>query len=265
MAPIIHLVRHAQGYHNLNEVNQQIPDPDLTPLGITQCEELCRRFDAHDKITHLVASPLRRTLYTCLKSFAPVFDAGKKVVALPDAQEISILPCDIGSEPSKLEKEFAGLVDLHLVKEGWNDKSIDSKYYPSPAKLEERSRAVRLWLRELASKAGDDAQIVLVTHGGILHFLTQDWDGVKLERGTWPFTPLNLFDECSTAKATEYGLVRCSSVLKLIVSNRYWLGQYRTTLLRIRGSNRPRSQCVFKGDQPQLAPPAWKRNSSYRD
>ncbi|KAI6088683.1 phosphoglycerate mutase-like protein [Hypoxylon rubiginosum] len=194
MAPIIHLVRHAQGYHNLNEVNQQIPDPDLTPLGITQCEELCRRFDAHDKITHLVASPLRRTLYTCLKSFAPVFDAGKKVVALPDAQEISILPCDIGSEPSKLEKEFAGLVDLHLVKEGWNDKSIDSKYYPSPAKLEERSRAVRLWLRELASKAGDDAQIVLVTHGGILHFLTQDWDGVKLERGTgWDNTELRSY------------------------------------------------------------------------
>ncbi|KAI1768581.1 phosphoglycerate mutase-like protein [Hypoxylon sp. FL1150] len=194
MAPIIHLVRHAQGFHNLSEANQQIPDPDLTPLGITQCEELCRRFDAHDKITHLVASPLRRTLYTCLKSFAPAVDAGKKVVALPDAQEISTLPCDIGSDPSKLEKEFDGLVDLHLVKEGWNDKSIESKYYPTPVKLAERSRAVRVWLRDLVSKAGDDAQVVLVTHGGILHFLTQDWDGVKLERGTgWDNTELRSY------------------------------------------------------------------------
>lgn len=184
MAPIIHLVRHAQGYHNLSEVNQQIPDPDLTPLGITQCEELCKRFDAHDKITHLVASPIRRTLYTCLRSFAPAVDAGKKVIALPDAQEISTLPCDIGSEPSKLKEEFADRVDLHLVKEGWNDKSIESRYYPTPVKLEERSRAVRLWLRELVNKAGEDAQVVLVTHGGILHFLTQDFDGVKLERGT---------------------------------------------------------------------------------
>ncbi|KAI0169013.1 phosphoglycerate mutase-like protein [Hypoxylon sp. FL1284] len=195
MAPIIHLVRHAQGYHNLSQENQQIPDPDLTPLGITQCEELCKRFDAHDKITYLVASPLRRTLYTCLRSFAPVVDAGKKVIALPDAQEISTLPSDIGSEPSKLKEEFAGLVDFHLVVEGWHDKSRESRYYPAPAKLEERSRAARLWLRELVSKAGDDAQVVLVTHGGILHFLTQDWDGMKLERGTgWNNTELRSYE-----------------------------------------------------------------------
>ncbi|XXG95893.1 hypothetical protein Hte_002167 [Hypoxylon texense] len=195
MAPIIHLVRHAQGYHNLSEENQQIPDPDLTPLGIKQCEELCKRFDAHDKITHLVASPIRRTLYTCLRSFAPAVDAGKKVIALPDAQEISTLPCDIGSDPSKLKEEFADRVDFHLVKEGWNDKSIESRYYPTPVKLEERSRAVRLWLRELVSKDGEDAQVVLVTHGGILHFLTQDFDGVKLERGTgWDNTELRSYE-----------------------------------------------------------------------
>ncbi len=89
MAPIIYLVRHAQGYHNLSLENQQIPDPDLTPLGESQCDELCKKFDAHDKITHLVASPIRRTLHTCLRSFAPVVQSGKKVIALPDAQEIS--------------------------------------------------------------------------------------------------------------------------------------------------------------------------------
>ncbi|KAI0120488.1 phosphoglycerate mutase-like protein [Hypoxylon sp. NC0597] len=195
MAPIIHLVRHAQGYHNLSQENQQIQDPDLTPLGKTQCEELRKRFDAHDKITHLVASPLRRTLYTCLLSFDPVVKSGKKVIALPDAQEISNLPCDIGSEPSKLKEEFGDLVDLHLVQEGWNDKSRGSRYYPTPSNLEARSRAVRLWLRDLVSKAGDDAQAVLVTHGGILHFLTEDWDGVKLDRGTgWENTELRSYE-----------------------------------------------------------------------
>ncbi|KAI1403868.1 phosphoglycerate mutase-like protein [Hypoxylon fuscum] len=195
MAPIIHLVRHAQGFHNLNQENQQLPDPNLTPLGERQCEELCERFDAHDKITHLIASPIRRTLYTCLHSFAPVVQSGKKVVALPDAQEISRLPCDIGSEPSKLKEEFGDLVDLHLVQEGWNDKSSKSRYYPAPEKLAERSRAARVWLRELATKAGEDAQIVLVTHGGILHFITQDWDGVELERGTgWENTELRSYE-----------------------------------------------------------------------
>ncbi|KAI0382130.1 phosphoglycerate mutase-like protein [Hypomontagnella monticulosa] len=195
MAPIIHLVRHAQGYHNLSVENQQLSDPDLTPLGETQCAELCKKFDAHDKITHLVASPLRRTLYTCLHSFAPVVQSGKKVIALPDAQEVSNLPCDTGSEPCKLKEEFASRVDLHLVQEGWNNKERGSKYYPAPAKLEARSRAVRLWLRELANKAGEDSQIVLVTHGGILHFLTEDWDGVKIERGTgWENTELRSYE-----------------------------------------------------------------------
>ncbi|KAI1380375.1 phosphoglycerate mutase-like protein [Hypoxylon crocopeplum] len=195
MAPIIHLVRHAQGFHNLCAENQQQPDPDLTALGQTQCNELCKRFDSHGKITHLVASPLRRTLYTCLHSFAPVVKSGKKVIALPDAQEISTLPCDHGSDLSKLKQEFGDLVDLNLVQEGWNDKSRGSRYYPTPANLEARSRAARLWLRDLATKAGEDAQVVLVTHGGILHFLTQDWDGMKIERGTgWSNTELRSYE-----------------------------------------------------------------------
>ncbi|KAI1644162.1 phosphoglycerate mutase-like protein [Daldinia loculata] len=195
MAPIIHLVRHAQGYHNLSEANQQIRDPDLTPLGESQCDELCKRFDAHDKITHLVASPIRRTILTCLRSFTPAVKAGKKVIALPDAQEISTLPCDIGSDPSKLKEEFGELVDFHLLHEGWNDKSSESKYHPTPANLEARSRAARVWLRDLVNKAGDDAQVVLVTHGGILHFLTEDFDGVKLERGTgWDNTEIRSYE-----------------------------------------------------------------------
>ena len=153
-------------------------------MGETQCDELCKKFDAHDKITYLVASPLRRTLNTCLRSFAPVGQSGKIVIALPDAQEVSILPCDIGSEPDTLKAEFGEQVDFGLVQQGWNDKSENSKYYPSPSKLEARARDVRLWLRELVKGAGDDAQVVLVTHGGILHFLTEDWDGIAPEKGT---------------------------------------------------------------------------------
>ena len=184
MAPIIHLVRHAQGFHNLSEENQQLKDPLLTPLGESQCDGLCKRFPAHDKITHLVASPMRRTLHTCLRSFAPVVQAGKKVIALPEAQEVSILPCDVGTDPDTLKAEFGEQVDFGLLHPDWNDKSESSKYFPAPAKLEARAKEARIWLRELAKEAGDDAQVVLVTHGGILHFLTEDWDGIDHGRGT---------------------------------------------------------------------------------
>ncbi|KAK3316089.1 histidine phosphatase superfamily [Apodospora peruviana] len=199
MPTYIHLVRHAQGYHNLSLVNHNIPDPDLTPLGKEQCATLCRNFHFHDKITHLVASPMRRTLYTCLLSFEPAVSSGKKVMALPDLQEVSNLPCDIGSDPTKLHTEFdpLGSVDLSLVTEGWNDKSFASPYFPDMRKLESRAKAARRWLRDLVAKDGGDGErhIAVVTHGGFLHFLTQDWDGMRADVGTgWKNTEYRTYE-----------------------------------------------------------------------
>ncbi|KAK4461585.1 histidine phosphatase superfamily [Cladorrhinum samala] len=201
----VHLVRHAQGFHNLCVENHQLPDPDLTPLGLEQCSALRSSFPHHDKITHLVASPMRRTIYTCLHSFAPAVERGIKVVALPDIQEVSPFPCDVGSDPEKLQREFgdAGQVDLGLVREGWNDKGIGSEYAPEMRKLEVRAARARKFFRDLAKKGdrnrngngstnhhdndgGEEeaTNVVAVTHGGFLHFLTEDWDGLELGKGT---------------------------------------------------------------------------------
>lgn len=187
MPVTIHLVRHAQGFHNLNWENQQIPDPYLTPLGHEQCAQLRAAFPHHDRLTHLVASPLRRTLVTCYESFQPAALRGnKKVIAQPLLQETSSHPCDTGSAPEVIRAEYGAWADCGLVEEGWNDKtSPGSKWAPRVDALEERAREARVWLRELARKSGgEDDEIVVVTHGGFLHFLTQDWDGMDLSRGT---------------------------------------------------------------------------------
>ncbi|KAI0405106.1 phosphoglycerate mutase-like protein [Xylaria palmicola] len=196
MAPVIHLVRHAQGYHNLSVENQWLRDPDLTELGKQQCEALSKVFPHHDKITHLVASPIRRTLFTCQLAFAPAVAAGRRIVALPDAQEVSLYPCDVGSDVGPLRDEFGDLVDFRLVAGDWNRKTPDSRYYPDPRKLEARARSARLWLRDLVRDAGDDdAQVVLVTHGGILHFMTEDWSGIDPGRGTgWENTEYRSYE-----------------------------------------------------------------------
>jgi broad specificity phosphatase PhoE len=178
----IHCVRHAQGYHNLNEANHQLHDPDLTPLGESQCIALRKTFPYHERITHLVASPLRRTIYTCLLGFEAEVKNGKKVIALPEVQETSDLPCDTGSDPAILEKEFGtgrweGVVDLGLVPEAWNDKSPNTRWAPNANRIEVRAREARLWLWELGKQYGDDAEIVVVTHGGFLHYFTEDWTG----------------------------------------------------------------------------------------
>lgn len=190
MTITVHLVRHAQGFHNLTVINQQIPDPYLTPEGTQQCAALRASFPHHARLTHLVSSPMRRTLQTCEQSFRPAIDgAGLKVVAQPLVQEVSTLPCDTGSEPAVLAAEFGAWADLGLVPAGWNDKtSPNSPWAPRVEALEERARRARVWLRDLgrrwkAEGRGENADIVVTTHGGFLHFLTQDWDGMDLTRG----------------------------------------------------------------------------------
>ena len=114
-----------QGVHNLCTANHVIHDPLLTDLGHEQCAKLRESFPHHDKIDLVTASPLRRTIYTALESFEPVFQArpDMKLIGLPDVQETSDVPCDTGSAPQALREEFAGKpVDLELVHEDWNNK-----------------------------------------------------------------------------------------------------------------------------------------------
>jgi hypothetical protein len=102
-------------------------------------------------------------------------------------------PCDTGSNPDILkrivEKE-KWPVDLSLVKEGWNKKTkAGSRYRHSNEAIRARARDTRLFLRvklrELVSLHGnDDVAIVLVTHGGFLHYLTDDWEDADSHPGT---------------------------------------------------------------------------------
>ncbi|KAK3075444.1 hypothetical protein LTR53_001229 [Teratosphaeriaceae sp. CCFEE 6253] len=179
MAPIVHCVRHAQGYHNLCNANHAIHDPLLTPLGEEQCRTLAQKFPYHDNIDCVVASPLQRTINTAMLGFGQDLDKkGLKIIALPDLQETSDLPCDTGSDPSVLAKEYEGKpVDLSLVTPDWNGKK--GRYSPSNAAVDARARDARLWLM-----ARPEKEICLVTHGGFLHFFTEDWSDTGRFCGT---------------------------------------------------------------------------------
>jgi len=177
---IIHLVRHAQGTHNLPNSDLSIQDPLLTAFGIEQCVALSKKFPHPFKVTHLVSSPLRRTLYTTIYSFPEPISRGLEVIAHPLLQELSSLGADTGISPILLASEFAGTkyassIDLSHVSPDWNSKS--GIYSSDAATIDKRSLEARKWLRELGSKGEEDKEIVVVTHGGFLHFLTQDWVG----------------------------------------------------------------------------------------
>ncbi|KAF6240024.1 hypothetical protein HO173_001634 [Letharia columbiana] len=84
MAPVIHCVRHAQGYHNLSVANHSLPDPSLTPFGEEQCHKFAQDSPYYQSIGAIVASPLRRTIYTALYGFKPRIEKGMSVIALPE-------------------------------------------------------------------------------------------------------------------------------------------------------------------------------------
>ena len=90
-----------------------------------------------------------------------------KVIALPEIQETSDLPCDTGNDVAILLEEFADKpVDLGLVMKDWNSKA--GKWAATSTAIEKRAREARVWLR-----GRKEENIAVVTHGGFLHFLTE--------------------------------------------------------------------------------------------
>jgi len=177
----IHLIRHAEGYHQLprDHPHVNIHDPTLTPHGVAQSTHFSETFPYHAQTDLLCASPLRRTLQTSMIALAPEIERGLKIVAVPDAQEATDAPSDTGSDATTLRDAFGDAVDYgHLVgawyaKTGVNATDISS--------LRERAKRLRIWLR------GQDAEhVVLVTHGLFAHYLTGHIDDHGHQEGTFP-------------------------------------------------------------------------------
>jgi broad specificity phosphatase PhoE len=164
MVKTLYLIRHAQGYHNLCRENHSIHDPQLTELGVQQCKTLQDEFPHSADIDLIVVSPIKRTIYTALYSFERIIkEKNLKIIALPELQETSDLPCDTGSSVAELKKEFADYpVDFSLVQDGWN--SNQGKWAPTADKIVARAREARHWLR-----SRPEQHIAVVTHGSFLH------------------------------------------------------------------------------------------------
>ncbi|KAI4197364.1 MAG: hypothetical protein LQ346_003017 [Caloplaca aetnensis] len=159
-----------------------MPDPPLTSFGEQQCRDLNARFPYHDSVDLLVSSPLRRTIQTTLLSFTPEIARGVKNFALPEIQETSDLPCDTGSNLSNLKRDFGDEpVDLSLVPEDWDSKK--GKWAAEQNAIEARCLDARKWL-----KSRNESHIVVVSHGGLLHYITEDWTASEKFQGRkWSF------------------------------------------------------------------------------
>ncbi|KAL9104246.1 MAG: hypothetical protein Q9163_000794 [Psora crenata] len=155
-------------------------------------------------------------------SRSPEIERGVSVIALPELQEIGDVPCDTGTDIPVLKEEMEGKpIDLSRLMDGWNTKS--GKWSPTDDAVAERARVARRWL-----KARPEKHIIVVTHGGFLHFLTEEWTGYKAALG------LSLQTRFDEGGANEFSRDR--------------LGQRRTSYIPFRG--RRRAECLDDRDSP---------------
>ena len=193
----LHLVRHAEGTHNLAH-DTTILDPPLTAKGVTQSQSLCQDFPYHDNVGLVLASPLRRTLNTALLGFrnstdqsfyAPGSGAGvlngAQLVLEPEVQAHSARPCDTGSDIAILRSEFHDLP--------WETMQLDDTfpekkglYAADPESLRLRGARIQRQLKEQFQRlAGTNRpDIVVVTHGGFLRFVSGD-DRIEIGQARW--------------------------------------------------------------------------------
>lgn len=187
MPVTIHLVRHAQGLHNISRENEKIHDPTLTEDGKRQCAVLSKGFPHHGNVVRCFASPLVRALQTCILSFKQdqpnTQHSGHPVIALPSFQEASDLPCDTGSAAEVLSRKFGKTVDVTRLREGWNTPEVTTSWQNKEDLLIARAERARADLFDAIKDLNEDSHVVLVSHGAFLHFVTDDYSGIELGHG----------------------------------------------------------------------------------
>jgi len=173
MPPRVHLIRHGEGFHQLDplEEHRQIQDPGLTDVGVQRCKDFSVKFPEYIHIELVCASPLRRAIMTAKYFFESVIPTTPlhQILLLPFAQEDSDAPCDVGSPPEAIEQEFGDLVDLHMVSPDWTSKK--GPYAATPSALKARAHRFRRWLRQRPEK-----EIVVVGHGAFWQYVTEELD-----------------------------------------------------------------------------------------
>jgi broad specificity phosphatase PhoE len=182
MAPrAVHFIRHAEGYHN-SENNENIPDPDLTPKGKEQCKHLSTIFPYFDRIDLVCASPIRRACQTALISMEPYLQSGRhKILALPLAQEATDKPANTPSDIGVLQKEFGDVVDFHRCMDTYVDYNTKKgRWAPDGDSLKTRALELRRFLRDR-----DEQEIVVVSHGDFLHYVSGDLNEDGSQAGGW--------------------------------------------------------------------------------
>lgn len=181
MAPVITIIRHAQGVHNLYQDYQTYIDPTLTDLGKRQCLAVRDEFPHHNKVSHILVSPLYRTIETGFHCFKPAIERGVKITAMPEVTENEADGCNRGHTGEEIIEWAKATFGGNFLDEGsfrclppyWYEKT-EGLYEDNDTKLRLRASVARDIIQRVARTAGDDSHIVVVSHHEFLRYLVEE-------------------------------------------------------------------------------------------
>ncbi|KAI1644134.1 histidine phosphatase superfamily [Daldinia loculata] len=216
MSVTIHIVRHAQGPHNVSHDALMMRDPFLTAEGLQQCARVQQTFPF--TIDAIISSPQRRAIQTALICFGQFVAGGIQVDLHADLQETGSIPCNVGVDVPTLEKEFGGTINTDNLDDNWHRTGL----YSDPTQLRARAMRVRRDIREYAvsmlegiknQPRNQDMHLAVVSHSIFIPFLTGDFSGGvnyfrNAEWRSYTFRDLRGTDENAALVETDQSLLR---------------------------------------------------------
>ncbi|KAF2845037.1 phosphoglycerate mutase-like protein [Plenodomus tracheiphilus IPT5] len=164
MPPLIHIIRHGEGMHNIQR-DHPSPDPPLTHRGQGATKNI------HIPFTPdlIVISPMTRTIQTAMNIFPSIQDPNRTtepvipVQIWPDLRETYEALCNRGVSRSAMQTAFPQF-DFSECHEDWDyaEHSIEA--------ATARAESVRARLKMLSKRFEN---IVVVTHRGFAEYLVK--------------------------------------------------------------------------------------------
>lgn len=184
-----------------------VENPVLTKLGHMESEQFQHFFEPYNRITHIICSPLKRTLQTAVIAFKPLLRDGLKVVCWSDLRGFGSDPFHRSGSREKLLDFINGNPVEISPMDDMLSRNLSAPGIPTWAQASGRAERVKLALRELrdkmteqeipgyqdtlahfgtrTSKVGNNIEVAVVGHSSLFRQLTNTQEKCRYPLSTY--------------------------------------------------------------------------------
>lgn len=152
-------------------IDRDIYDPNLSERGLGQCDAMKILLATPLRhVTHILCSPLTRTLQTACLVFQSLIRRGVKILAAPELQTFDLSPNGTGLTLKQLDECFPDHIDFSLMRADWNS-AVEKRKEGRYAEIQSRWAFIRGFLKGLQSgtKGREHIEVLIITHSSVLY------------------------------------------------------------------------------------------------